>query len=382
MEPLHAGLIGAALVLLLVALVIVMRRGHATLKAAAANTAPVASPEVTEILTALTGGVLLVGPHDEILVVNEPGLALGLARGSRVGFPELLQQVRAVRTGQNPFHGVLTRKPPGAEPLELRTLITALDGQLVLVQAEDETSRKRAEAVGRDFIANVSHELKTPIGAMQVLAEAVEAAAGDADAVAGFAARLQHEATRLAQLVNQLIELSRLQSANPQLRYERVAVVDFVQEAVSRSAEQAEQRHVALIVAPGASAEVWGDSWQLADAVTNLVQNAINYSGEHARVVISVAKVAADGDQFVDIAISDNGIGIKAEDQERIFERFYRVDYGRSRATGGTGLGLPIVRQIATVHGGSVRVWSSPGQGSTFTLRLPAHLGPGEEGTR
>ena len=162
------------------------------------------------------------------------------------------------------------------------------------------------------------------------------------------------------------------------LSRELVDVGEVVAEAVSRSQERATQRGVGLIVAHTDVVRVMGDRWQLADAITNLVQNAINYSNERARVTISVQAVAQDGDDFVDVKVSDNGIGIRPEEQERIFERFYRVDYGRSRESGGTGLGLSIVRHIAVTHGGSIRVWSRPGQGSTFTLRLPAYLGPVE----
>ena len=160
------------------------------------------------------------------------------------------------------------------------------------------------------------------------------------------------------------------------LSSEVIDVHEVVTEAVGRSQELAKKRQVSLIVARTSSAYIVGDRWQLADAISNLVQNAINYSDERARVTLSILQVTDDGDRFVEIKVSDNGIGIKPEEQERIFERFYRVDYGRSRDAGGTGLGLSIVRHIAMAHGGSIRVWSRPGQGSTFTLRIPAFLGP------
>lgn len=339
-----------------------------------------ASRELHDALHTLQSGAMLVGPHDEILVVNEPGVALGLARGSRVGFADLLEKVREVRAAQQPYRGPVLREfHPGEDKLELTSRITPMVDENVLVIADDESSQKRVEAVRRDFVANISHELKTPIGAISVLAEAVDAAKDDPEAVERFVRRMQLETSRLAELVNQIIDLSRLQSTDPLLNHDVVDVAEVVTEAISRSQERANQRGVTLMLARTADARVMGDRWQLADAVTNLVQNAINYSDERARVTLSIMTVTADGDMFVEIKVSDNGIGIKPEDQERIFERFYRVDYGRSRQSGGTGLGLSIVRHIAVAHGGTVRVWSRPGQGSTFTLRLPAYLGPAHD---
>lgn len=243
---------------------------------------------------------------------------------------------------------------------------------MVLVIAEDEAAKRRVETVRRDFVANVSHELKTPIGAIGILAEAVEAASDDPEAVSRFAGRLQLESARLAELVGQIIDLSRLQASDPLDATEMVDVSDVLDEALGRSREAADHRGVVLSRSQDQPARVLGDRWQLTDAVTNLVQNAIAYSDRRARVSVGASTVTVGEDRFVDIRVSDNGIGISADDQERIFERFYRVDHGRSRDSGGTGLGLSIVRHIAGAHGGSVSVWSQPRQGSTFTLRLPA----------
>lgn len=377
MHPAVAGLIGACLALIVVLFVMIVRKGLERRRRLEAANNPEASAELRSVMDLLHSGAMLVGPHDEILHVNEPGVVLNLARGSRVGFATLLDKIREVRSSEHAFRGTVKRElHPGAEPLELNARVAPLGQSGVLVIAEDESSRRRIEAVRRDFVANISHELKTPIGALSVLAEAVEAASDDPDEVRRFAGRLQHESSRLAELVNQIIDLSRLQSEDPMLSREIVDVHEVVTEAVGRSQELAEKRHVSLIVARTAHAYVVGDRWQLADAVSNLVQNAIHYSDARARVTLSILQVTADGDRFVEIKVSDNGIGIKPEEQERIFERFYRVDYGRSRDAGGTGLGLSIVRHIALAHGGSIRVWSRPGQGSTFTLSIPAHLGP------
>ena len=378
MHPALAGLIGAGVAFVVCLFAYLLVRGKQSWRhLEAQRMAAKASRELRDVLDTIQSGAVLVGPHDEILIVNEAGVALNLARGSRVGFPELLELVRQVRASQTPYRGPGARElHPGAERLELATRISPMVDENVLVIAEDESTQKRVEAVRRDFVANISHELKTPIGAISVLAEAIDAAKDDPESVERFVGRMQLETARLAELVNQIIDLSRLQSTDPLLSREVVDVAEVVAEAVSRCQERATKRGVSLMLARTTHASVLGDRWQLADAVTNLVQNAINYSDERARVTLSILPVTADGDEFVEVKVSDNGIGIKPEDQERVFERFYRVDYGRSRLSGGTGLGLSIVRHIANAHGGTVRVWSRPGQGSTFTMRLPAYLGP------
>ena len=327
--------------------------------------------DLEDVVEALPIGGLLVGDHDEVLKVNGAGAAMGLTRGTRVGFPGLLERVRQARRSGT---AVVLEQLPGAETAHLASRVLPLHGGLVLVMAEDETAVRRMDAVRRDFVANISHELKTPIGAIGILAETIEAAAGDPEQVSHFTRRLQRESARLGELVSQIIELSRLQSSDPMLNREVVDVEEIVDEAIGRTREAAEARRMSLIRTAMPPAWVLGDRWQLMDAVVNLVQNAINYSDENARVAVAVAQVHDEDADWVEIKVTDNGIGISLEDQERIFERFYRVDYGRSRESGGTGLGLSIVRHIALAHQGSVRVWSRPRQGSTFTLRLPAHL--------
>ncbi len=373
MHPAFAGLIGAGLALLCCLFAYLIHRGReAWRQLEAQRNADRVSPELREALTAIRNGALLVGADDEVLVVNDVGEAMTLARGTRVGFPALLERVRSVREDGHPFSGVVLReRQPGEEKLELSVNVVRLSDDKVLVIAVDESTLRRIEAARRDFVANISHELKTPIGAISVLAEAVEAARDDSEAVERFAGRLQRETARLAELTNQIIDLSRLQTEDPMLTREVVDLWDVVDEAVSRSREKAAARHVTLTVARTAHLAVNGDRWQLVDAVTNLTVNAINYSDQRARVAVSLVEMFEDGQSWADIKVSDNGIGIRPEDQDRIFERFYRVDYGRSRETGGTGLGLSIVKHIARAHGGSVRVWSRPGHGSTFTLRLP-----------
>ena len=375
MPPVLAGLIGAATTLLLVILVLAIRRtveGRQQLTAPRAGS--VASTDMSRVVTALRAGTMLVGSHDEVLTTNHSALVMGLARGSRVGFPELLELVRGTRASGEIFRGHIEReREPGVDVVQLMGRVVPLEDGVVLVIAEDESATQRVEAVRRDFVANVSHELKTPIGAIGILAEAVEAASDDPEAVSRFASRLQMESSRLAELVGQIIDLSRLQSADPASSLDVVDIEDVVDEAVARSREAADNRDVTLSRSQNAPALVMGDRWQLTDAVANLIQNAISYSDRKARVSVIVSSATVGEDAVVDIRVSDNGIGIAEEEQERIFERFYRVDYGRSRESGGTGLGLSIVRHIAQVHGGSVSVWSRPRHGSTFTMRLPAH---------
>ncbi len=376
MPPVLAGLVGAATTLLLVILVLAIRRtveGRQQLTAPRAGS--VASTDMSRVVTALRAGTMLVGSHDEVLTTNHSALVMGLARGSRVGFPELLELVRGARASGEIFRGHIEReREPGVDVVQLMGRVVPLEDGVVLVITEDESATQRVEAVRRDFVANVSHELKTPIGAIGILAEAVEAASDDPEAVSRFASRLQMESARLAELVGQIIDLSRLQSADPASSLDVVDIEDVVDEALARSREAADNRGVTLSRSQSSPAHVMGDRWQLTDAVTNLIQNAISYSDRKARVSVIVSSATVGEDPVVDIKVSDNGIGIAEEEQERIFERFYRVDYGRSRESGGTGLGLSIVRHIAQVHGGSVSVWSRQRQGSTFTMRLPAHL--------
>ena len=375
MPPLTAALLGAATALVVVALVAVgIVANRRRLAKIAANQPRQVSSPVPELIGELPVGVVIVGPHDDILATNEAARKFGAVRGSRLGFTRLLIQVRQVRQSGNQFDGELEREPvPGQESLQLRCRIAHLDKDLIAVIAFDDAQERRVEAVRRDFVANVSHELKTPIGAISVLAEAVEAAKDDPVAVERFAGRLQRETSRLTELVGQIIDLSRLQAENPIVAKEVIDLRTIIAEAMGRTSAAAQRRRVNIIVARTTETRIMGDRWQLVDAVTNLIQNAINYSDEGARVAISVIDAVDEaGESIVELKVSDNGIGISEEDQKRIFERFYRVDYGRSRSTGGTGLGLSIVRHIALTHGGGIKVWSKLGQGSTFTLRFPA----------
>ena len=248
-----------------------------------------------------------------------------------------------------------------------------VDG-LRITRPDDLTASHRIEATRRDFVANVSHELKTPIGAISLLAEAVEDAADDPAAVRRFAGRMGVESGRLADLVSQIIDLSRLQADDPLAEPHVVDIEEVLHDAVDRCRVDAEQRGVTLTLASAHGARVLGNARQLSTAVGNLVENAVIYSDPGTRVVVAAHVRAHSDDDDVEITVSDTGIGISSAEAERIFERFYRVDYGRSRANGGTGLGLSIVKHIAASHGGRVGVWSQVGRGSTFTITVPAHI--------
>lgn len=334
---------------------------------------PLLEPQTEEVLSSLGAAVVLLGPHDEILFASPTARTLGLVRGTRVGVSRLLDLIRSVRrSGQGVTRDFKLSGVIGVAPRELSVSVTPLQRESVLLAADDQTALLRIDESKRDFVANVSHELKTPVGALQVLAEAIAEAADDPAAVAHFAERMGIEAARLSELVGQIIDLSRLQSEGPSLVSETVEVDDIVTAVVGFCSPAAERRKVSLTISGTEGLRVTGDSQQLTSALANLVQNAIAYSDSGARVVITTQEATVDGQPLVELRVADNGIGIKAEDLDRIFERFFRVDYARSRQNGGTGLGLSIVKHIIAAHGGTVSVWSKPGQGSTFTLSLPA----------
>ena len=336
---------------------------------------PVVPRGVSEVLAVLSSSAVVVGPHDEVLEATRAARSLGLARGTRVGVAELLDLVRqSRRDGQTRVHDLELSRGPSDSPLYLSARVAALPDGLVVILADDLTASYRIEATRRDFVANVSHELKTPIGAISLLAEAVEDAADDPAAVRRFAGRMGIESARLADLVSQIIDLSRLQADDPLAEPQVVDVDEVLHDAVDRCRVDAEKRGVTLTLAGAHGAKVLGNARQLSTAVGNLVENAVVYSDPGARVVVAAHRRAHSEDDDVEITVSDTGIGISPADAERIFERFYRVDYGRSRANGGTGLGLSIVKHVAASHGGRVGVWSQVGRGSTFTITVPAHL--------
>jgi two-component system sensor histidine kinase SenX3 len=277
---------------------------------------------------------------------------------------ELVTQVR--RDGQiRETELLMTRQ--SAAPRHVTVRVAPLTSTLVLALVEDRTRERRVETVRRDFVANVSHELKTPVGAIKLLAEAVCDAADDPVAVRRFAGRMLTESDRLSRLVQQIIELSRLQDDDPLDAPVVVSVDEVVAGAVDASAIDANDRHIKIVSSGVHDLKVFGNEEQVRAAVANLVANAVTYSGDDSTVLVSTK--SEEG--MVEISVVDQGIGIPSGELDRIFERFYRVDPARHRSTGGTGLGLSIVKHVAATHGGEIRVWSVEGQGSTFTLTLP-----------
>ncbi|NAS25424.1 two-component sensor histidine kinase [Herbidospora sp. NEAU-GS84] len=332
------------------------------------------SPGVASLLAVLPSSAVVLDREDRVLRASSAARAYGLVRGDTLISAELLALARKVRRDGEIREGEIetSGRKFGQESTSFAVRVAPLGstGQ-VLVLAEDQTDRLRVEAVRRDFVANVSHELKTPVGALSLLAETIQDAADDPEAVTRFAGRMQHEAARLTYLIQDLITLSRIQGAEEIPTPEPVQVDEAVHEAIDRCSTKAASKDITLVAGGTGGLNIWGDDELLVTALRNLIDNAVAYSPEHTRVVVS-ARPAGDS---VEISISDQGIGIPESAQERIFERFFRVDAARSRSTGGTGLGLAIVKHVAVAHGGEVSVWSKEGSGSTFTLRLPAFGG-------
>jgi len=313
---------------------------------------------------------LVLVPGESILF-QSPGIAaFGIVKDERIVSEDLMALIRVVRRSGETHRGALelARGPIGAGKRELKVSVTPLneDG-MVLILLADESEARRVDAVRRDFVANVSHELKTPIGALGLLSEAILGAKDQPEEVVRFATRMQNESKRLADLVQEIIDLSRLQSSDPLQKAFAVEIGDVVREAVSQAQFSSEQRNIALEIGEVEDATVIGDRDQIVTAIHNLIENAVNYSPENTKVSI----VTKRSGNLIEISVTDQGIGIAESDLTRIFERFYRVDPARSRLTGGTGLGLSIVKHVALNHGGDVKVWSKVGVGSTFTLLLP-----------
>ncbi|MER5897656.1 ATP-binding protein [Streptomyces sp. NPDC001876] len=331
-------------------------------------------PGVDTVLSVLSSSAVVLDESDSVVKASSAAYALGLVRGGRLSVDAMLHMARDTRR-DGEIRQVeldLPRRGTGrGEALAVSARVAPLGSRLVLLLVEDLTEARRIEAVRRDFVANVSHELKTPTGALSLLSEAVMDASDDPEAVERFAGRMQIEATRLTNLVQELIDLSRVQNDDPLEDAEPVRVEELVAEAIDRCRQQAGSKQITMASGGTADLFVWGNRGQLAAALGNLVENAVNYSPARTRVGIAARQLVAPGGDLIEIAVTDQGIGISEKDRERVFERFYRVDPARSRATGGTGLGLAIVKHVAASHGGEVTVWSSEGQGSTFTLRLP-----------
>ncbi len=328
---------------------------------------PILPPGAEAVLSVLSSSAVVVDASDQVVQASAPALAMGLLRDDRLP-DELMDLVHQVRRDGQIQEADVSLHQRRSGMTYVRARVAPLTSRLVVVLAMDRTHEHRVEAIRRDFVANVSHELKTPIGALNLLAEAVAEAKDDPEAVVRFAGRMQSESERLTRLVQQIIDLSRLQNDTASEEAAVVKVDELVAEACEHSGTEAERKGIEITTTVQPELMVHGDRAQLHAAVSNLVENAVTYSPDHSRVVVTAEPAGDD----VLISVADHGIGIPGDEIDRIFERFYRVDPARARSTGGTGLGLSIVKHVAASNGGSVEVWSEPGAGSTFTLVLPA----------
>ncbi len=372
MTPLAAALLGVVGGFLLGgALVWWVRRDRPSDGEAAA----LARARLQSVVDHLHAVVVVLEPDGSVAVSSRFARTSGLVRSTRLASEELAREATRVAETGTAGSAEVDIRHPGGRTAHLELVLTPLPNGTLLVTGEDRSADERFLAARRDFVANITHELKTPIGAILLLSEAIDAAADDPDVVRGFLARLTAETQRLNELVSHILALSRLQAEDPLLAADPVDVDAVIAASLQRCRDQAAGHEVSLAAGAPSGLTVLGDAGQLEIAVTNLVQNAIAYSEPGARVVATAAAGEAD---TVELKVSDNGIGISKADLDRIFERFYRVDPGRSRASGGTGLGLSIVKHVATAHGGEVVAWSRPGQGSTFTIRVPRYSPNGE----
>ncbi|MEJ3403799.1 ATP-binding protein [Rathayibacter sp. YIM 133350] len=365
------------LVLICLALGLVVGAGFVALLQLAArrgrHAAEVSDPKVPDgidqVLEALQSAAVVMDASNNVLKASPGAQSLGLVRNGMLVHEELVAIVDRVRRTGEPVNQelALSRGRFGDASILLDVSTSRLGSRYVLVLGDDRTDERRLEEVRRDFIANISHELKTPIASVGLLAEAIDMAADEPEQVRRFSHRLAEESERLARITQDVIELSRLQAKDALADAHAVSIDDVVAAAIDQNRIVAEARDISLAVRNKSHAVVWGDEALLVMAVHNLISNAINYSLPGTRVGVGV-KV---DDGAVEIAVTDQGVGIPEEDLDRVFERFFRVDDARARNTGGTGLGLAIVKHAVANHGGDVRVWSQAGRGSTFTIRLP-----------
>ena len=319
-------------------------------------------------------GLAVLDRNQEIVMSNPAAHEMSLVHDRAVN-PDVWQ------TAQEVFEDKETRtvdlaipkRRTGHRVTQFKAVIKPLtlnDGRFVIIYGTDESENVRMESARRDFVANVSHELKTPVGGIALLAEALLQDPGDQETVEYFGNKVYKEANRMADMVSELISLSKLQGAEALPEMEPLAVDDLIEEALSRNQLAAEARSIELNRGASVGVQVKGDRSLLVTALSNLISNAINYSPE--KMPVSVSQKVVDGGVVL-IRVTDRGIGIAPDDQKRVFERFFRVDQARSRQTGGTGLGLAIVKHVVANHGGNIKLWSRPGTGSTFTIELPIY---------
>ncbi|MEN9751935.1 MAG: hypothetical protein RLZZ600_982 [Actinomycetota bacterium] len=324
---------------------------------------------VRELVSLIEIPMAIVDGAGNIVAMSSSTEEFGLTKNTRFAAPEVRKIIERVRNTGRPAAREMdiNRGPLGGATINISLRADRFGTNFVLVVMADKTEMRRLEEVRRDFVANISHELKTPIGAVTLLAEALHQAADDPDTVRHFAERLSDEASRLATLTREIIELSRLQAEEGLEPFQNLDLNDVVAAAVDHNQITARARGLEIVYGGDEQALVRGDSSRLVMAISNLIANAITYSVPPGRIGIGITRSG----NFYEVAVTDNGIGMTVEETQRVFERFYRTDQARSRSTGGTGLGLSIVKHIVNHHGGDIRVWSRPNKGSTFTIRFP-----------
>lgn len=352
-------------------------------------------------------GIAVVDEHRDVVLFNGRATALGLVSSGLLDDEVWRTASVVLETGEDadvelvptpPVNGFVSTARAIVPPVAVRCLVRLVtDGteRYAVVYGTDDSDNMRLEATRRDFVANVSHELKTPVGAIGLLTEALLESEDDPEAVRHFGERVITESVRMGNMVNELIALSRLQGAEKLHEIDDVSVDELIDEAVHRAQVGAEAAGITLDTDPPSGLFVRGDRTLLLTALNNLIANAIAYSPANTRVSVSRRVItdrlpaptipgatATPTDRpMVAIAVTDRGIGIAPRDQQRVFERFFRVDKARSRATGGTGLGLAIVKHVAANHDGAITLWSRPGTGSTFTLAIPQARVPADAAT-
>jgi two-component system sensor histidine kinase SenX3 len=326
--------------------------------------------KLIDLLELTDADYIIVDADDNVVTSSEAMINIGLIKSNRITSENIRKLIRSARKRHEVIEDevAIPRGSLTSGFHERRVRIAGIGREdLVAILIFDDTEAQRLDAVRRDFVANISHELKTPIGGISILAEAISEGSDDPELVKNFSERMKIEATRLSHLVQEIIDLSRIQNQNTMQNSEMISLKKVIEEAIYQSKVRAEKRQVQINFACDADIEFFGDRKQLVMAFSNLIENAINYSPERTTVNV----VLKQEGEIAEITISDQGVGIAESDLERIFERFYRVDSARSRETGGTGLGLSIVKHVISNHGGDIQVWSAPGTGSTFTVLLP-----------
>jgi len=326
------------------------------------------SDQLDDFIKALPGLVIKIEENYRVLFASELAKNFGVVRDGRVQVSELLQAAKNSRLDQKKINlEIQIQQNLGKIQTTIEVWIIPLSNSEVLIFGQDLSLLKRVEAVRRDFVANISHELKTPVGALSLLAEAIDSAGDDVESVKKFASKISIETERLANVIRDIIDLSQVQADAPLTKAQKLSVDKMIAEAIDSVKISADNRNISIVAISAEQISLVGVEKQIVSAIRNLLANAVAYSPEKSQITIGATRKSG----VIEITVADQGIGIPIADQSRVFERFFRVDQARSRDTGGSGLGLSIVKHVCENHGGEVSVWSLPGEGSTFTMRFP-----------